>query len=446
MEPVRLGVAGLGTVGSGLLELLETNGSVMAQRAGRPITVTAVSARTRNKDRKADLSKVAWFDDPVKLAASDDIDVFVELIGGDSGPAREAVETALRNGKHVVTANKALLAHHGNELARLAEEKGVALNFEAAVAGAIPIIKTLRESLSANRVDRVYGIMNGTSNFILTMMEQHRRSFADALAEAQRLGYAEADPTFDIGGFDTAHKLAILAAIAFGSEVNVDAISIEGIQEISLEDITIAGELGFRIKLLGVAVQTPDGIVQRVHPALVPRVSPIADIHGAFNAVAVSGDFAGDLFLSGRGAGGHPTASSVAADIVDIARGQRVSPFGIPATSLKPYQAANSAPLQSCYYITMTLEDRPGSVAAVAQHMADQEISLDSIIQRPTQYQPATGTDRETGEAAAPAATRPVVLVTHDTTEDAVRAAIRNIESDRHSVDCPRMIRIERIR
>jgi len=444
MEPVRLGIAGLGTVGGGLLELLETNGSVMAQRAGRPITVTGVSARDRSKPRPIDLSKVTWFDDPVKLAESDDIDIFVELIGGDSGPAREAVETALRRGRHVVTANKALLAHHGNTLARLAEEKGIALNFEAAVAGGIPIIKALRESLSGNRVDRVYGIMNGTSNFILTMMEQHQRSFADALAEAQRLGYAEADPTFDIGGFDTAHKLAILTAIAFGSEVNVDAISIEGITDITLEDITIAGELGYRIKLLGVAVNTPDGIVQRVHPALVPRVSPIADIHGAFNAVAVTGDFADDLFLSGRGAGARPTASSVAADIVDIARGLRLSPFGIPATSLKPYRAASAAPLKSCYYITMTLEDRPGSVAAVARHMADQDISLDSIIQRPTQHLPVNGTGD--GGRCESAPTRPVVLITHDTTEEAVRKAIRNIESDRHSVDRPRMIRIERIR
>ncbi|WP_342644277.1 homoserine dehydrogenase [Rhodoligotrophos ferricapiens] len=444
MEPVRLGIAGLGTVGGGLLELLDQNREAVTLRAGRAVLPVAVSARSRGKSRKVDLSKLEWFDDPVRLAASDQIDVFVELIGGDGDPAKAAVETALRSGKHVVTANKALLANHGNALAQLAEENGVALNFEAAVAGGIPIIKTLRESLAGNHVNRVYGIMNGTANFILTMMEQHRRSFADALAEAQRLGYAEADPTFDIGGYDAAHKLAILTALAFGTEVKLDEVTVEGIEDITLDDITIAGELGFRIKLLGVGVRTDAGIEQRVHPTLVPRESPIADIHGVFNAVAVSGDFVGDLLLSGRGAGSHPTASSVAADIIDIARGQIVKPFGVPAASLMPYTAMPAQMHRSCYYITMILEDRPGSIAAVAQHMAEQNISLDSIIQRPTRYLPTDGDEDQKDSQGTPR--RPVVLITHDTDEFAVREAIKRIESDRHCVDRPRMIRIERAR
>ncbi|WP_137391384.1 homoserine dehydrogenase [Rhodoligotrophos defluvii] len=446
MEPVRLGVAGLGTVGGGLVELLSANRHAIAERAGRSILPVAVSARNRGKNRKVDLSRAEWFDDPVALAASDTIDIFVELIGGDGDPAKAAVETALRAGKHVVTANKALLARHGNALAALAEENGVALNFEAAVAGGIPIIKVLRESVAGNRVNRVYGIMNGTANFILTMMEQHRRSFAEALAEAQRLGYAEADPTFDVGGFDAAHKLAILTALAFGTEVNVDAIAIEGIEEITLDDITIAGELGFRIKLLGVGVRGEAGVEQRVHPTLVPRESPIADVHGVFNAVAVSGDFVGDLLLSGRGAGAHATASSVAADIIDIARGQILKPFGVPAASLEPYVPMPEPLHRSCYYITMTLEDRPGSIAAVAQHMADLSISLDSIIQRPSRYLPTNGNGDHAEPSSQGMPTRPVVLITHETDEVAAREAIKRIESDRHCVDRPRMIRIERAR
>ncbi|MGF7161232.1 homoserine dehydrogenase [Rhodoligotrophos appendicifer] len=442
MEPLRLGIAGLGTVGGGLLELIKASGDTIAQRAGRQVVITGVSARDRAKIRAVSLKNVTWFDDPVALAKSPDIDVLVELIGGDGDPAKSALEAALANGKHVVTANKALIARHGNALARIAEKSGVALNFEAAVAGGIPIVKTLREALAGNSITRLYGIMNGTSNFILTKMEQERRSFADVLGEAQQLGYAEADPTFDIGGFDTAHKLAILTALAFGTELDVESIYIEGIDQITLQDINIAGELGFRIKLLGVSVQTEAGIEQRVHPTLVPKDSPIADVHGVFNAVAVSGDFVGELMLEGRGAGAHPTASSVMSDIIDIARGHIQKPFGVPVSALQPYRTAEMPAHEGGYYVTMTLQDRPGAVAAVAQRMAEQNISIDSIIQRP-----ALGASVDArGKPPTDVATRPVILITHDTHERNVREALSRIESDRHTVDRPRMIRIEKLK
>ena len=282
-SPLRLGVAGLGTVGSGLVRLMRQNAEQLADSTERPLELTAISARSRNKDRGIDVGAAAWFDDAVKLAVDPSIDVFVELIGGDGGVAREAVEAALKAGKHVVTANKALLARHGADLARLAEKSGVALNFEAAVAGGIPVIKTLRESLAGNQIKRVYGILNGTCNFILTKMQSEKRSFQDVLQEAQALGYAEADPTFDIGGFDTAHKLAILTSLAFGTKPALDQMHIEGIESITQSDIEAADELDYRIKLLGVTLQTESGIEQRVHPALVPKDSAIAEISGVTN-------------------------------------------------------------------------------------------------------------------------------------------------------------------
>ncbi len=430
---LRLGIAGLGTVGGGVLDILARHADLLARRAGRPVAVTAVSARSRGKDRGHDLSKLAWFDDPVKLAASPDIDVFIELMGGEGDPAKSAVETALKAKKHVITANKALLAHHGSALARLAEDNSVALNFEASVAGGIPIVKTIREGLAGNRVGKLFGIMNGTCNYILTKMANEGRSFGDVLKEAQALGYAEADPTFDVGGFDTAHKLAVLTSLAFGAEVNVKAIDIEGIEAITLDDIRNAAEMGYKIKLLGVAVASEQGIEQRVHPTLIPKGSPAADTDGVFNAVVVRGDFVGDLMLEGRGAGAHPTASAVLSDIVDIARGAIRPAFGIPAKDLRPYVAAPKRAHEGGFYVALTLQDKPGAVAAIARILADEKISIESIVQRGK-------TEKDSARTTAP-----FILITHDTGETAMRAALDRIETDGHVVGHPRMIRIERL-
>jgi len=322
---LRIGVAGVGTVGASLLKILGSKDNLLAERCGRPLRVTAVNARDKSKDRGVSLDGMRWFDDPVDLAKSDDIDVFVELIGGEDGPACDAVKAALLAGKHVVTANKALLAKHGVELAQLAEDQGLLLNYEAAVAGGIPIIKVMRESMTANEISRVYGILNGTCNYILTRMEADGMSFEDCLKDAQELGYAEADPTFDIEGNDTAHKLAILTSLAFGSRIAPDAIYLEGITKITIEDIIAAKELGYRIKLLGVATRTADGVESRVHPAMVPLGSAIAEIGGVTNAVSVEAEPVGSLMMSGPGAGGDATASAVAGDLCDIAKATQVS-------------------------------------------------------------------------------------------------------------------------
>jgi homoserine dehydrogenase len=432
-SPLRLGIAGLGTVGGGVLDILAGHADVVRARAGRSIEVTAVSARNRSKKRSRDVAGLAWFDDPAALARSASIDVFVELMGGEGDPAKSAVEAAIAAGKPVITANKALLAHHGTALARAAEARGVALCFEAAVAGGIPIIKTIREGLAGNRVGKLFGIMNGTCNYILTKMANEGRGFADVLAEAQRLGYAEADPTFDVGGFDTAHKLAVLTALAFGTEVNLAAIAIEGIEAITLDDIRNASELGYKIKLLGVAVAHAEGVEQRVHPTLVPKGSPVADTDGVFNAVVVKGDFVGDLMLEGRGAGAHPTASAVLSDIVDIARGNNRPAFGVAARDLRPYVDAPKMAHEGGFYVALELHDRPGAVAAIARILADETISIESIVQR--------------GLAAKDAkrATAPFILITHDTVETAMRAALARIERDGHVASPPRMIRIERL-
>ncbi len=432
-KALRLGLAGLGTVGVGVLDSLARHQDILAIRAGCPIVVTGISARSKGKNRGHDLSKLSWFDDPVKLAASPEIDVFIELIGGDTGPAKDAVEAAIAAGKHVVTANKALLAHHGVALAKAAEAKGVALNFEAAVAGGIPIIKALREGLAGNAVRKVFGILNGTCNYILTKMGSESRSFADVLKEAQQLGYAEADPTFDVGGFDTAHKLAILTSLSFGTQVNVKDIAIEGIEAITLADIRNASDMGYKIKLLGVAVAHDGGVEQRVHPTLIRKGSPVADTDGVFNAVVVKGDFVGDLMMEGRGAGAHPTASAVVADIVDIARGNRRPPFGIPAAQLKPYKSAPQKAHEGGFYVALELPDKPGAVAAIAKILADEKISIESIVQH--------GKSDNDAERA----TAPFILITHDTLETAIRKAIGKIEKEGHAAGTPRLIRIERL-
>jgi homoserine dehydrogenase len=327
VEALRIGIAGLGTVGRGCLELLQANRDLMVERCGRPILVTAVSARDRGRDRGVDLSTVRWFEDARLLAADPDVDVVLELIGGSEGIAREVVEAAVAAGKSVVTANKALLAHHGTTLARQAEVAGVSLGYEAAVAGGIPIIKVLREGLAANGITRVYGILNGTCNYILSTMRESGREFAEVLAEAQALGYAEADPSFDIDGVDAAHKLAILTALAFGCEVNFAGVHCEGIRQVSALDIAFAGELGYRIKLMGLARVINGGVEQRVHPCMVRKEAPIANVEGVFNAVVADGDFVGTVLAEGRGAGAGPTASAVVADLMDIARGIRLPTF-----------------------------------------------------------------------------------------------------------------------
>jgi homoserine dehydrogenase len=437
-QPLRLGVAGLGTVGAGLLRLLQTHGTRLAETVGREIVVAGVAARSRDKYRGVSLEGMPWFDAADRLAADPSIDVFVELIGGDDGPAKAAVEAALRAHKHVVTANKALLAKHGTELARLAEKNAVALNFEAAVAGGIPIIKTMRESLAANQIRRVYGILNGTCNYILTQMLEEHRSFGDVLKEAQAKGYAEADPSFDIGGFDTAHKLALLTSLAFGTRVAFDQIHIEGIEGITQADIEAADDLGYRIKLLGVALMTESGIEQRVHPAMVSTDSAIAEVSGVTNCVAVDGDFSGNVLLIGRGAGSGATASAVASDIVDIARGTHPAPFLVPAGKLKPYKRAKLGQHQGAYYVRLAVFDRPGAMAGITGRLGEREISLESIVQRRPR-----GSQIGIGAKLKPGAPTPVILITHETTEEAIRGALTAIQRDGNVSEKPQMIRIE---
>jgi homoserine dehydrogenase len=437
-QPLKLGVAGLGTVGAGLVQLFEEHGARLALALGREIRIAGVSARSRGKPRGIKLAGIPWFDDAERLASDPAIDVFVELIGGEEGVARAAVEAALKAGKHVVTANKALLAKHGTELARLAEAHAVALNFEAAVAGGIPIIKTLREALAGNQVRRVYGILNGTCNYILTQMQEEHRAFAEVLKEAQDKGYAEADPTFDIGGFDTAHKLALLTSLAFGTKVALDHIHVEGIQGISQADIEAADDLGYRIKLLGVALLTDSGIEQRVHPAMVPKHSAIAEVSGVTNCIAIDGDFVGNVLLAGPGAGAKATASAVAGDILDIARGAFAAPFGVPAARLKPYRRAKLGQHQGAYYVRLSVFDRPGAMASIAGRMGERDVSLESIVQRRPRWA-LPGIDAR----PKPGAPTTVILITHETTEEAIRAALSAIHADGNVSEPPQMIRIE---
>jgi homoserine dehydrogenase len=426
MPPLRVGLAGLGVVGGGLVRVLAERERLQA-RAGRAFELTAVTARDRNKARGLDLGTARWENDPVALARASDVDVFVELIGGSDGVAKQAVEAALEAGKSVVTANKALLAKHGASLARLAEGNGVQLAYEAAVAGGIPIVKGLREGLAANGVRELHGILNGTCNYILTGMRESGRDFADVLAEAQALGYAESDPTFDIDGIDTAHKLAVLTAAAFGTEVGFDHIHVEGIRHIAAIDIEYAQELGFRIKLLGIARLTDHGIEQRVHPCMVPIAAPIAAAEGVFNAVVVDGDFVDKVLFVGRGAGAGPTASAVMADLIDVARGRVTPTFGVPADKLKPLAPASIARRVGAYYLRLTVLDRPGVIADVAAALRDAGVSLESLLQR----------GRAPGEGV------PVVLTTHETEESRMTGAVSRIAALESVVEPPRLIRIE---
>ncbi|MBD9496028.1 MULTISPECIES: homoserine dehydrogenase [unclassified Ensifer] len=434
-DALKIGIAGLGTVGASLVRILQDRHEMLATTCGRAIETTAVTARDRNRDRGVDLSTTAWFDDAISLARDADIDVFVELMGGAGDPAYSAVKAALQRGIHVVTANKALLAAHGIELAKIAEEKGALLNYEAAVAGGIPVIKALRESMTGNTISRVYGIMNGTCNYILTKMEKEQLSFEACLKEAQRLGYAEADPAFDIEGNDTAHKLSILTSLAFGTAIAADDIYLEGITNISIDDIHAAADLGYRIKLLGVAQRTESGIEQRVHPTMVPYDSVIAQVDGVTNAVAIESDILGELLMVGPGAGGNATASAVLGDIADIAKSrpgaQHVPAFGRPTNALLPYKRAQIQSHEGGYFIRLKVVDRTGVFASIATRMADNGISLESIMQHSKHLM-------DTGEPQT------IILVTHATSEHSVRDAIKAIKGEGYLVGEPQVIRIER--
>lgn len=436
VAPLKVGIAGLGTVGAEVIRVIETQARVLAGRSGRGIRVVAVTARSKAKKRSIDLRGIEWVRDPMALATHPGIDCFVELMGGAGDPAVSAVEAALNAGKSVVTANKALLAKHGVKLAKAAEKHGGALNFEAAVGAAIPVIKTLREGLAGTGINRVYGILNGTCNYILTRMEQEGLSFAECLKDAQRLGYAEANPSFDVDGHDTAQKLAILASLAFGTKVAQSAVYVEGISSIAPEDLRAASDLGYRVKLLGVAVRTAKGIEQRVHPTMVPKSSSIAQVMGVTNAVTVDGEGIPPITLVGPGAGGAATASAVVADIADVARGIRANPFGRPISQLRDTEKAPMERHEGGYYIRLLARDFPGTAAAIATRLAEQKISIESIVQR----HPNGGAAPADGKAVPV----PVILITYATHEDAVRRALAAVQKDKVISGRPQVIRIEK--
>ena len=425
--PLRLGLAGLGTVGIGVVGIVQRHADLIAARTGRAVVITAVSARDQTKNRDADLSGYAWEADPVTLAKREDIDVFVEVIGGSEGPARDATMAAIASGKDVVTANKALLAHHGQSLAEAAEDRGRVIRFEAAVAGGIPVIKALTEGLAGNAMRRVMGVMNGTCNYILTRMESAGLPYDTVFEEARQLGYLEADPNLDVGGIDAGHKLSLLAAIAFGTRVSFEAVEMEGIGAISIDDIKLAADMGFKIKLLGVAQMTGRGLEQRMTPCLVPADSPLGQLQGGTNMVVLEGDAVGQIVMRGAGAGAGPTASAVMADVMDIARGTRLSTFGRPAASLAtPIAAAAATPAP--YYMRMTLLDKPGALAKIATALGDAGISIDRM--------------RQYGHAGAHA---PVLIVTHKATRDDVNHAMGRFAATGVLVGDPVAIRIEEV-
>jgi homoserine dehydrogenase len=420
--PLKVAVAGLGTVGGGVVRLLAEQADLIAARCGRRIELVAASAL----ECTVDLGKATFFADAAEMVEKTDADVIIELIGGSGGIAKKIVERAIARKRHVVTANKAMLAHYGMELFKAAEEAGVTLGFEASVAGGIPIIKALREGLAANRFSRVYGIMNGTCNYILTTMREQGRDFGEVLAEAQKLGYAEADPSFDIDGIDTAHKLALLASAAFSCPIDFPAVHVEGIRNVSALDIEFADELGYRIKLLGIARLTDHGIERRVHPCLVPITAPIAHVDGVFNAVVTEGDFVGRSVFEGRGAGAGPTASAVVADLMDIARGVHVPALGAPISTLSALPISPMDKYAGAYYMRLMVADKPGVFAHIAAALAAEQVSMERIIQR----------------GRAPGGTVPVVMTVHETEEATMRRAIKRI-SDLGEVSETNLIRIE---
>ena len=428
--PLRLGLAGLGTVGIGVVTIVQRHADLIAARAGRPVTITAVSARDPKKNRDADLSGYAWESDPVALARRDDIDVFVEVMGGHEGPARDATEAAIAAGKDVVTANKALLAHHGQALAEAAEAQGRVIRFEAAVAGGIPVIKALTEGLAANQMRRVMGVMNGTCNYILTRMQAAGLPYETVFEEARQLGYLEADPNLDVGGIDAGHKLSLLAAIAFGTKVSFDKVELEGIGNVSIDDINLADDMGYHIKLLGVAQMTGRGLEQRMTPCLAPADSPLGQLQGGTNMVVLEGDSVGQIVMRGAGAGMGPTASAVMADVIDIARGTRLSTFGRPASSLvTPIAAASATPAP--YYLRMTLLDKPGALAKIATALGEAGISIDQMRQL---NQPNEADNKAT-----------VLIVTHKASPADVAFAMSGFEKTGVLIGAPVAIRIEEV-
>jgi homoserine dehydrogenase len=436
VAPLRVGIAGLGTVGAEVVRLIEEQGRMLSARSGRGIRIVAVTARSKVKKRGVNLRGIDWAKSPLALATDSNVDCFVELMGGSGDPALSAVEAALKAGKSVVTANKALIAKHGIRLAKAAEKNGGTLNYEAAVAGGIPIIKTLREGLAGTNVNRVYGILNGTCNYILSRMEQEGLTFAECLKDAQRLGYAEANPSFDVDGHDTAQKLAILASLAFGTKVSQSAVYVEGISSIKPEDLRAAEELGYRVKLLGVAVRTSKGIEQRVHPTMVPKTSSIAQVMGVTNAVTIDGEGIPPITLVGPGAGGAATAASVVADIADVARGIGATPFGRPVEKLRDTKKAPMERHEGGYYIRLMARDVPGTAAKIATHLAKEKISLESIVQRHPDGIDPTG--------SAKPAPMPIILITYATHEDAVRRALDAVQKGKIINGRPQVIRIEK--
>ncbi|MTJ04017.1 MAG: homoserine dehydrogenase [Sediminimonas qiaohouensis] len=426
-QPLRLGIAGLGTVGVGVIRIVRTQAALLSARTGRDIVITAVSARNRDKDRGVNLDRYDWEDDPVALARRDDVDVLVELMGGSDGPAKAATEAAIEAGKDVVTANKAMLAIHGQALAEAAEAAGRVIRFEAAVAGGIPVVKTLSEGLAANGITRVMGVMNGTCNYILTRMEAEGLGYNALFEEAARLGFLEADPRLDVGGIDAGHKLAILSSIAFGTQVSFDAVELEGIDRIALEDIRHAADMGYRIKLLGVAQMTGRGLEQRMSPCLVPAASPLGQLEGGTNMVVLEGDAVGQIVMRGAGAGEGPTASAVMGDICDIARGTRGTVFGQPATTLTQAKPARTA-LPAPYYLRMSLRDRPGTLARIAAMLGEAGVS----IHRMRQYD-------------HPDDSAPILIVTHKTTRAAIDAALEAMQATDDVTESPVALRIETV-
>ena len=426
-EPLRLGIAGLGTVGAGLVRIVQRHAGLLETRAGRPIAISAVSARNRDKDRGLRLKGYGWEDDPVALARRADVDVLVELIGGTDGPAKAATEAAIAAGKDVVTANKAMLAVHGQALAEAADEAGRVIRFEAAVAGGIPVVKALGEGLAGNEIKRILGVMNGTCNYILTRMEAAELGYDEVFAEASALGYLEADPELDVGGIDAGHKLALLAAIGFGGQVSFGDVQLEGIQRITIEDIHLAADMGYKIKLLGVASRTGRGLEQRMAPCLVPETSPLGQLEGATNMVVLEGDAVGQIVMRGAGAGEGPTASAVIGDIMDIARGNRLPAFGCRASDLVAYKPAHNAS-PAPYYVRMKLKDQPGALAKVATVLGNAGVSID----RMRQY-------RHQDPAA------PVLIVTHKSSPVALAEALAELPNTGVVIGEPVAIRIEEV-
>ena len=427
MAPLRVAIAGLGTVGAAVADILISQKDLISARCGREIALVAVSARDRSRDRGLDLSDPEWYADAAEMATEAAADVVVELIGGADGIAREVCAKAIAEGRHVVTANKAMLAMHGTMLARAAEKANVGLGYEASVAGGIPVIKAFREGFAGNRISSIHGILNGTCNYILTTMRETGRGFDDVLSEAQELGYAEADPTFDVDGIDTAHKLALLASVAFGTEVDFGSVHVEGIRHITADDIEFADELGFRIKLLGIANHTESGIEQRVYPCMVPLDAPLAHVEGVFNAVVAECDAVGSSVLQGRGAGAGPTASAVISDIVDVARGTILPVFSVPASELEIAKTVSLDTRKGPYYVRLTVLDRPGVIADVSAALKEEDVSVEALLQRGRSEEGAV----------------PVVLTLHETEEHKMQRAIARIAELDTVVEPPCMIRIE---